>query len=304
MVTESDIDVIIDASGFSYSDQWSPKMSIRHLSSEIERFAKHNKPYIFMPQAMGPFSDKKVRQQIAKSFPKAALVCARENDSLAYIKEITGEFNSLHKFGDFTNAIQGTLPEGFDTSEPLACIVPNKNMVNPRNKNKQWLKTYENMILNAVKIYKEKGLTPFFLNHEGPEDGKLIARINDQFAEPLRVVEETDPIHVKGIIASSDAVLSSRFHGCISALSNGIACLSTSWSHKYERLHEGYQAEEFLLQPDISESELNTLIDKSLDNNSSAHEAIKKNGAVFKQETELLWQKVTGIIDARSQQLK
>lgn len=303
IVTEADIDVVIDASGFSYSDQWSPKMSIRHLSGEIERNTKYNKPYVFMPQAMGPFSDPKVRAQIAVSFPKAALVCAREDDTYNFIHEITGDFDALAQFGDFTNSIKGILPEGFDTTKRLACIVPNKNMVNPRNKNKQWLDSYETMILSAVHIYKSKGLVPFFLNHEGLEDGALIERLNTQLNEPLMVVEELDPIKVKGIIATSSAVLCSRFHGCISALSNGIACLSTSWSHKYERLHEGYKAQEFLLKADVSESELEELIDKSLDYGSEAHEIIQQQAVLFKVETEQLWLKVKAIIDDRAKKV-
>ncbi|WP_088881409.1 polysaccharide pyruvyl transferase family protein [Vibrio rotiferianus] len=303
VVTEADIDVVIDASGFSYSDQWSPKMSIRHLSGEIERNAAHGKPYIFMPQAMGPFSDEKVREQIKQSFPKAALVCAREADTYQYIHNITGDFASLHQFGDFTNAVKGTLPEGFDVSQPLACIVPNKNMVNPRNKNKQWLESYESTLLHAVSIYRERGLTPFFLNHEGMEDRALIDKLNQQLDQPLMVVEEADPLHVKGIIAASSAVLCSRFHGCISALSNGIACISTSWSHKYERLHEDYQAEAFLLSPDVTPEQLEALIDKSLDVESEAHNVIKDRAAQFKQETEVLWSKVKQIIDARANQL-
>ena len=56
IVTEADIDLMLDASGFSYSDQWPSKIRIYHLKNELERFSKHGKPYIFMPQAFGPFS--------------------------------------------------------------------------------------------------------------------------------------------------------------------------------------------------------------------------------------------------------
>jgi|TARA_B110000211_G_scaffold231874_1_gene294348 colanic acid/amylovoran biosynthesis protein len=299
VVTEADIDIVIDASGFSYSDQWSPKMSIRHLSAEIERNAKHNKPYIFMPQAMGPFSDRVVRKQIATSFPKAALVCAREAATYNYIHEITDDFPALKQYKDFTNTVKGVLPEYFDSSKPMACIIPNKNMVNPRNKNKQWLDCYEPTILAAVAIYQKKGLSPFFLNHEGEEDGALIAKLNASLAEPLTVITEANPLKVKGIIAASSAVLCSRYHGCISALSNGIACISTSWSHKYEHLHQDYQAEDFLLPANLSSAELETLINKSLDSDSAAHKLIQHQARLFKEETESLWLDVKAIIDAK-----
>jgi colanic acid/amylovoran biosynthesis protein len=297
VVTEADVDVIIDASGFSYSDQWEPKMSIRHLSAELNRAAQHNKPYIFMPQALGPFSDPKVRSQIQQSFPKAALVCAREADSYKHISTITGEFSALKQFGDFTNAVKGIVPDYIDTSKPLACIVPNKNMVNPRNKNKAWLAHYEQTLLMAVDIYQQKGLEPFFLNHEGAEDGKLIAKLNERLNHKLMVVNEPDPIKVKGIISACDAVFCSRFHGCISALSNNIACISTSWSHKYERLHEDYQAQELLLEPGTDRQSLEKLIELSLDKENELHQKIAAQALLFKDQTEELWLEVKSIID-------
>jgi len=297
IVTEADIDVVIDASGFSYSDQWNPKMSIRHLSGELSRCNQHNKPYIFLPQALGPFSDPKVRKQIKENFPKASLVCARESDSFNYIHTITGDFPTLKQFGDFTNAVKGVVPEYLDTSEPLACIVPNKNMVNPRNKNRAWLEHYESMLLTAIEIYKSKGLKPFFLNHEGPEDRAIIDKLNSQLAEQIPVLEESDPVKVKGIISASSAVLCSRFHGCISALSNGIACIATSWSHKYERLYEDYQASELLLQPGADKSSIAELIACSLDVNSELHQRITTQSTQFKAQTEQLWQEVKSVID-------
>lgn len=297
LVTEADVDVIIDASGFSYSDQWSPKMSIRHLAGELNRANKHNKPYIFMPQAFGPFSDAGVRDNIRQSFKNAALVCARESDSYRHLNEITGDMDNLIQFGDFTNAVTGIVPDYLDTSKRLACIVPNKNMVNPRNKNQRWLNSYRQLILNAVELYRDNDLEPFFLNHEGNEDLALIDELNQQLDNPLRVISEPDPLKVKGIIVASSAVLCSRFHGCVSALSNGIACLSTSWSHKYERLHEDYQANELLLDPNISKTELAELIKTSLEVDSPLHKDIAKNAKAYKLQTEELWLRVKKIID-------
>jgi len=300
IITEADIDMVIDASGFSYSDQWDPAMSIRHLAAEINRNAKHYKPYIFMPQAFGPFSATNVRNMIKASFKNAALICAREQDSFQHLHDITGDLPQLRIFGDFTNAQQGTLPEHFVDGQNKACIIPNKNMINPRNKNKSWLSSYKSMLINAIEIYQQQGLTPFFLNHEGIEDGQLIAEINQTLASPLVVITEDDPLAVKGIISNCKAVLCSRFHGCVSALSNNVACLGTSWSHKYERLYDGYQANQLLLSPQITKDELAALIALTLDDNNEIHQNIKTNAAHFKNETEQLWLKV---IDA-SQKFK
>lgn len=292
IVTEADIDMVIDASGFSYSDQWDPAMSIRHLSAEINRNSKHKKPYIFMPQALGPFSSPGVRNNIRSSFKNAALICAREQDSYQHVHSITGDLSQLQIFGDFTNAQKGKVPNYYVDGVNKACIVPNKNMVNPRNKNKSWLGTYKNMLINAIEIYREQGLTPFFLNHEGKEDAHLIDEINRSIAKPLEVINEDDPIAVKGIIANSKAVLCSRFHGCVSALSNSIACLGTSWSHKYERLYEEYNCSQLLLSPEITRKQLEETILTSLDKENDLHQVITENAALYKEQTENLWQSV------------
>jgi len=292
IVTEADIDMIIDASGFSYSDQWDPAMSIRHLAGEINRQAKHKKPYIFMPQAFGPFSAAPVRKNIRKSFKNAALVCARESDSYSHLHNITGDLPHLKIFGDFTNVEKGIVPTYFFEGQNKACIVPNKNMINPRNKNKSWLNSYKKTLIDAIKIYQEKGLTPFFLNHEGKEDGQLIDEINQSLSTPLTVIYEEDPIAVKGIIANCKAVLCSRFHGCVSALSNDIACIGTSWSHKYERLYDGYEASTLLLSPNVSTDELKDIITLSLNEEADVQNNIKKKSKYFKEQTEELWQTV------------
>lgn len=297
IITEADIDMVIDASGFSYSDQWDPAMSIRHLAGEINRNAKHHKPYIFMPQAFGPFSADNVRSMINTSFKNAALICAREQDSYQHLHNITGDLAHLKIFGDFTNAQTGIIPSYFTHGDTKACIIPNKNMINPRNKNKSWLDSYKSMLVNAIEIYQQQGLTPFFLNHEGTEDGQLIDEINKSLPTPLNVISEEDPLAVKGIIASCKAVLCSRFHGCVSALSNNVACLGTSWSHKYERLYDGYQANDLLLMPDISKEELSKVIIRTLDNTDKIHQHIKENAIRFKAETEQLWQ---AVVDASS----
>ena len=297
IVTEVDVDMIVDASGFSYSDQWPSKVRIYHLKNELKRYKRQGRPYIFMPQAFGPFIRDSSRRRIAQSFRYAAMICAREKQSYHNIAELTGEMPNLYQYGDFTNLIDGFVPPHLAFDGPQACIIPNKNMTNPRNANKAWITSYESMLVAAIKYYREKNLTPFFLNHEGVEDGQLISRVNGQLDEPIDVVFESDPLVVKGIIASSNAVLCSRYHGCISALSKGIACIGTSWSHKYELLYDQYAASDFLLPPNVSNMELKKIIDLSLDVDASQVREISKKALLIRAEAQEMWEQFYSVVE-------
>ena len=300
LVTEADIDMIIDASGFSYSDQWPSKVRILHVKNELLRFNRHNKPYLFLPQAFGPFTTASSRRHIADTFDCAAMICARDQISYEHIKGLTGSIPNLYQYGDFTNLAAGVVPASFDRQRRWACIVPNKNMVNQRNVNGAWLPRYEEMLVEAIDYYAELGLKPFFLNHEGGEDGALIARVNAALEQPIPVVAEDDPLAVKGIIGASEAVLCSRYHGCISAMSQGIACIGTSWSHKYELLYDQYGADALLLQPETPTPELKNIIDLSLQKDNDLSKALEANALLLKTESAALWDHIQSIVDGYS----
>jgi colanic acid/amylovoran biosynthesis protein len=289
LVTESDVDMIIDASGFSYSDQWQPKLRIYHLKNELTRFYLYSKPYIFLPQAFGPFTDKISQRRITNSFKYAALICARERESLAHIQDLTGPLECLHEYNDFTNLTEGVIPGALDRGKMWACIVPNNNMIKSQNVNKTWIKRYESILAEAVSYYREKGLIPFFLNHEGKKDAELIDRVNSYFDDPVPVVDGLHPLLVKGLIGASEAVFSSRYHGCVSALSQGIACIGTSWSHKYELLYRQYDATDLLLGPTTSEQKLRLAIDASLEKDSSIGRSIEVNAIGLKNRSGVMW---------------
>jgi len=289
IVFEVDVDMIIDASGFSYSDQWSSKLRIYHLKNELKRFYRYSKPYIFLPQAFGPFTLQVSRRRIADSFKYAAMICAREKDSFQHVKSLTGSIERLFQYGDFTNLIDGFVPSNFDSRIQWACIVPNKNMINPRNGNKAWIERYEPLLKEAIVYYRKKGLKPFFLNHEGKEDAAIIESVNRTLVTPIPVVTESDPLAVKGIVGASRAVLCSRYHGCVSAMSQGICCIGTSWSHKYELLYEEYRARDLLIEPDISVEGLHHVIDLSLEKDNQTYQSIAVISLELKAKSVTMW---------------
>ena len=109
LVSDKDIDVVIDAAGFSYTEQWG-KYSCLELASSIKRWKKNKTKVILLPQAFGPyesFFNKYGMKQIVKH---ADLIFAREKTSYKHLIKIVGENNTIKIAPDFTNLLGGIVP--------------------------------------------------------------------------------------------------------------------------------------------------------------------------------------------------
>ena len=87
LITEADIDVVLDASGFAYGDQWKSR-NIERMTACIRRMRRRGRRYIFLPQAFGPFTRSADRALLAQALPDAALICAREEASRAHLADL------------------------------------------------------------------------------------------------------------------------------------------------------------------------------------------------------------------------
>lgn len=292
LVFAVDIDVVLDASGFAYGDQW-PLANTAFLCAELRRFAAWGKPYILLPQAFGPFNRPAEQQLLATDLKLAALICAREETSFGHVANLAGNVSTLVQFADFTNLVSGVQPGYYAADGQKVLIIPNSNMTSHRNQHSNWQHNYLPMLCNAVQVIREMGLTPVLLNHEGRDDGAICNAVQ-QYDQAVEIINEADPLKVKGIIGASKAVICSRFHGCVSALSQGVPCLGTSWSHKYERLFDEYGQPEALLSAGVTAMQLKQKLLQAINNADSPLIAARR--AALKLRSEQLWQQVAAVI--------
>jgi polysaccharide pyruvyl transferase WcaK-like protein len=297
IVFACDIDVVLDASGFAYGDPW-PEANSKLLCAEIERFSAAGKAYILLPQAMGPFSRPGEQQRLRRALPKASLICAREHSSFTHLQQLIGSVAALREFGDFTNLVSAAPVVDYQHGDTKVLIIPNANMLSGRNQHVAWRSHYLAVLQNAISVVHELGLTPVLLNHEGSDDAAICHTLQQQAAAGApELITETDPLRVKGIIAASKAVICSRFHGCVSALAQGVPCLGTSWSHKYERLFEQYDQADALLDAHCDKAGLRAKLTQVIANADSA--LLAERRAILKQQSEQMWQAVAGVITDR-----
>ncbi|WP_028771775.1 polysaccharide pyruvyl transferase family protein [Shewanella waksmanii] len=290
IITEADITHVFDASGFAYGDQWG-SLTIKALAGEISRSKAHGQTYIFLPQALGPFTRTKDVSYLKRVLPEADLICAREDSSFKHVRDLIGDSPNLYKFPDFTNLVKGVLPEYFVDGQDKVLIIPNSNMISSRNNHSAWKENYLRVLNEAVSVVESRGLKAVLLNHEGTGDGEICDQVNQAAGGRLELIHEPNPLKVKGIIGASHAVICSRFHGCVSALSQGVPCIGTSWSHKYERLYEEYLQSECLIQPEISKEDLSKTLDIALELSNGQAQVEVRNA--MKTQSEDLWQVVS-----------
>ena len=298
VVTEADIDVVLDAAGFAYGDQWG-SLKITHLGSELRRYHKHGKQYLFLPQAFGPFSRAVDVKTLKRDLPLASLIVSRDDISYKHMRALHTKGDNLTQFPDFTNGLQGVVPDYFDSSDNVICFVPNNNMVGSRNESNAWRENYMRVMTTLMQSAIQSGYQVVLLNHEGPDDRAICESLNQALGGDIQIIEEPDPIKVKGILGQCKAVVCSRFHGCVSALSQGVPCLGTSWSHKYEKLYEEYGVSELLLAPDSDSVALSELLNDVL-SNQSWHQVLQEKSKHYKGVTESMWKTVFETVEAKS----
>ena len=256
VVIDSEIDVVFDASGFAYSDQWGDSSSIV-MAKSCKAWKKQGTKIVLLPQAFGPFASNKIKDSIKTIADCADLIYTREEVSYEHLVSVTGEQKNIRIAPDFTNLLAGLLPAGYDVSNKEICVVPNYRMIDKTSTDVS--KAYLPFLEKCVNYLVDRGQKPFLLIHEGANDLMLAEAIIKNTGKSVPVVQEIDPLKIKGILGASGGTIGSRFHGLVSALSQGVPSLATGWSHKYKMLFHDYDFENGLM--DVLSTE-DVLIDK------------------------------------------
>lgn len=260
-VTEAEIDVVFDAAGFAYSDQWGVKPA-RDLAKRLERWKQSGKKFIMLPQAFGPFETKGAKEAMRKVADLADLIFARDRVSYDYLIGAVGERETIRVAPDFTNMLIAAPTTRFSKGDGMVAIVPNSRMVDKANEAER--ANYLKFLARVVDLTRQAALKPFMLIHESAEDYKLAERLNGLIGQPLEMVDAHDPHVAKGIIAHCDLLIGSRFHALVSALSQGVPVIGTGWSHKYNELFADYGYPEGLTRVNLDDSEITRMLNPFL----------------------------------------
>lgn len=244
------VDALMDISGFPYSDHWSEwRMPVdRDTFAEARRSGRK---IVLMPKTYGPFSSENQRALMLEILQLSDVTFVRDRQSLDFLVGIGADAHDLHLAPDYTGDLTPTLDSKYNGLANGACIIPNYRMVD-KVANVS-LAEYARFVEAVAQGLLARGIRPFVLLHEDKSDPEVVAAFAD---ESLEVVREDDPLVLKGIIGRSSVVFSSRLHGLISALSQGVPAVALGWAHKYSEVMRDYGVPEYNLEWPVSPDEV------------------------------------------------
>ena len=292
MVSEKQIDLVLEASGFAYGDQW-PLRFLQNTAKEVVRFAKAGKPFVFMPQAFGPFKTEDSKAAMRDIINHARLIFVRDPVSLQHLQSCVPNLpDSVVLTPDFTVGLTARPNDEIPViNGPYAALIPNNKVVSKFNHAgaEQLRNDYITAFAAAANTLAGAGMQCVLVNHEGKEDAELCAEIAAK--APCQIVQIEDPLAVKAFIGKAELAISSRFHGAVNALSQGVPCIATSWSHKYHAMMTDFGMGDYCVA-ELSEQNLLDALEQLLDNKTALAAEVKQKAAALKQQNAAMWQRL------------
>ncbi len=266
LIREAEIDAVVDASGFAYSDQWGLAAS-KALARRTSRWKAQGKRVVLLPQAFGPFTGEPIRAAIRQALEHVDLAFARDRKSYDALGELAGDAERIQRGPDFTNLVsaeQSVLAAQNDDepSKPTACIVPNLRMVDKTEPSQR--QRYLDFLATCVEELTRRELEPVVVIFNLGADEELVPLLQEKVGRELRQLPDRGVASLKAELGRARVIVGSRFHALICGLCQGVPCLGTGWSHKYRALFEDYGCPEMLCTADATPEEIRAAFDRAL----------------------------------------
>lgn len=245
-ITPDNIDLVLDAGGYQFFDQWKYKDSVTYWKNYYLPFSKNGRKIIFLPQAFGPFEQESSKEIISSVYANADHLYARDKISFEHLKSTLPSSDRVTLASDFTILIESsTNPTIQLPPKEYVLVIANARMIDLSDK--ETSDAYLSFMTRATQTLIDLNEKVILLNHEGLEDELLLKQINQNLTSPVPIVTHLSALDTKSIIKDAKLLICSRFHGVISGLTQSVPTLCTSWSHKYIELLKDHQCNDCLL---------------------------------------------------------
>lgn len=295
LVPGRELTALLDCSGYAYGDVWSTHR-VEERIDYYRRLKQQGSLVIMLPQAFGPFEEPAMRKCATELLGLCDLVYARDDISLGHLRKLGLGPRIVGTAPDITHLLEGTVPEDPAAWRGCVCVVPNARMLDRTSP--EVSERYTQFLLQTLRLVRERDLEPFLVVHE-KNDLPLAEKIRDTIDFPVSIINE-DALISKGILGACHAVVGSRYHALISALSQGVPTIGTSWSHKYSELFGDYGCARYLVSPADGTAEIEAKVAALLDpaRRKEIARNLSEKAQVQKGKVDAMWTQIESLIAA------
>lgn len=288
-----DLTGLVDCSGFAYGDQWSA-WRLRDRAQYFEQLKSRGVRLVMLPQALGPFDDPEMRMAADRLFRCFDLVCPRDDTSMEHARGIGIPEDLLHQAPDITHVLSVPPPADAGDWSRRVCVVPSARMLDrtasPVGEG------YVAYLVDVLRRICAAELEPWLVLHEA-NDRALLDEVQKGFGRTVPVLDR-DGLHTKGVLGVCRAVVGSRYHALVSAMSQGTPTLGMSWSHKYEALFAEYGVREFLVAPSPGDADSQARLDQLLDPSGEAElrTRLQAGARAQAEQVQQMWRRAEAVL--------
>jgi len=297
-------DYLLDITGGdSYSDIYG-QSRFYHNNLIKKMFRYYHIPQMMLPQTVGPFEDKKVKEEARKSVEETDVVLTRDRMSYDWVKENTQQKN-VHELIDVAFFMPYS-PLQFDSQRiHVGLNVSSLLWHGGYTRNNQFgLKVdYQKLVhtlldsllkLDNVVVH----LVPHVIGTDagGVENDYWIAtRLQQQYNTENLVVAPYffSPIEAKNYISGLDFFAGARMHSCIAAFSSGVPVVPMSYSRKFNGLFAETLSYPYMV--DMKTEESDAIIEKVIEavkNRRDLKSAIKSQDQLLADRKALILEQI------------
>jgi len=286
-VTASDIDAVLDITGFAFGDQWADAPLMRRAKN-YEMWQARGVPVYMLPQAFGPFNQ--TAQPAELAVRSSRIVHARDRDSYSYLESLlsAGDASKLRLSPDFTLGVPGTEPSRHSNLDDFSVIVPNWNIF--KRGTSEQASSYISCLNEFAGALQRGGTTVVGVCHEGRGDKQILEEVRKNFPG-MEIVDGLDGQELKWLLGRAKVVVSGRYHALVSALAQGVPSVLHGWSHKYKWLAEDFDCVDMIGDPYAGRQEVDQLVARA-----TAEEGLRQRISVaaesVKKRNDEMWNEI------------
>lgn len=301
-------DYILDiGQGDSFADIYGKKR-FDWIFAQYKLGHKFNKPYCILPQTIGPFKSKDIKEQAITGIEWAKCVMVRDKQSFDYIKEISPDKKvfEIIDVAFFMPYVKKVFDSSFiHVGLNVSALLWHGGYT---EKNQFGLKTdYQKLIRNIIKYFLSLDnvklhLIPHVVGSERyiENDYAVSYDLYEEFNHPNLVLAPLflDPMIAKGYIAGLDFFMGARMHSTIAAFSSGVPVIPMAYSRKFNGLFCETLDYQYIvdMKSENDESILYEIKENYKRRNELKDLIIKRQNTVIKERRDILWKEIDNFL--------